>query len=203
MKRRTLLSAGGAAAALGGGVAAGLAAGAWPRPSAAGTTGIPDLPVIDQDGNRYRFYTDLVKGRVVTFNFFFSSCGPTCPLVTQNLLHVQELLGPRVGRDIFMYSITLWPEVDTPEFLRAYADQYGIGRGWRLLTGMPHHIERLRRRLGFARFDPELDRITEDHTGMLRYGNEALDRWGAAPALSRPEWIVKAISTALLEDAVA
>lgn len=201
MKRRAILSAGAVSAALGG-VALGTGIRARPTPGAA-PTAIPDLPVTDHEGRRHRFYTDLVRGRVVTLNFFFTGCGPTCPLVTQNLLRVQELLAPRIGRDIFMYSLTLWPEMDTPEVLRAYVAEHGIGPGWRFLTGAPEDIERLRRRLGFANADPELDRITDEHIGLLRYGNDALDRWAGCPALSRPEWIVKAITSAVAANPAA
>src|ERR1700750_318158 len=38
---------------------------------------IPDVEVIDQDGRRFRFYRDLVRGRIVTLNFIFTSCGDT------------------------------------------------------------------------------------------------------------------------------
>src|SRR5690242_2421588 len=92
---------------------------------------LPDVTVVDQEGRSYRFYDDLIRGRVVTLNFFFTSCGETCPLVTQNLAQLQDLLGPRCGRDVSMYSLTLQPEVDTPEVLRGYAEMYGVRPGWR------------------------------------------------------------------------
>jgi protein SCO1/2 len=50
-----------------------------------GHTQIPNTEVIDENGKAYRFYDDLVKDRVVMINFFFQSCGGTCPLTTQNL----------------------------------------------------------------------------------------------------------------------
>lgn len=158
---------------------------------------IPDVEVWTHDGRRLRFYDDLVKNRVVTFNFMFVGCGGVCPLVTANLRRVQELLDGRVGRDIFMYSITLRPELERPEDLRNYAQAHGIGSGWQFLTGAPADIERLRVRLGFTSLDPELDVIADEHTGLLRYGNEALDRWAATAALARPEWIAKAITSSV------
>ena len=163
-----------------------------------GPAALADLEVWTHEGERRLFYPDLVEGRVVTLNVFFTSCGDTCPLVTQNLRDVQDLLGARVGRDVFMYSITLQPELDTPEILRDYATMWDIGPGWQLLTGRPNDIERLRREIGFASRDPELDRVKDNHTGLLRYGNDRLDRWGACPALARPAWIVKAITSAAL-----
>ena len=154
-----------------------------PRAPAAGGGRLPNVTVVDQDGRPHRFYDDLVKGRVVTLNFFFASCGDTCPLVTQNLAQVQDLLGPRCGRDVFMYSLTLQPEVDTPEVLRDYAESYGSRPGWRFLTGAKDDIELLRRRLGFASADPELDVIKDEHTGLLRYGSDAARPLGRLPRL--------------------
>jgi protein SCO1 len=160
-------------------------------------TSIPNVVVWAHDGRKYLFFDDLVRGHVVVINFMFAGCGGICPLVTENLRRVQDLLGMRVGRDIFMYSITLWPELETPDVLRAYAEQHEVGRGWLLLTGAPPDVEHLRRGLGFVGPDPERDVIADEHTGMLRFGNAALDRWAGTPALGRPEWIVKAITSSM------
>jgi protein SCO1 len=160
---------------------------------------IPNVAVVDQHGQAYRFYDDLVKSKVVTLNFFYAECGGTCPLITENLRKVHELFGDRVGRDVFMYSITLQPENDTPDLLKHYAEVHGVGAGWKLLTGAAADIEELRQALGFTSPDPALDVIADSHTGMLRFGNERLQRWAGCPALARPEGIVYSISSALLD----
>jgi protein SCO1/2 len=157
--------------------------------------GIPDIEVTDQDGRAYRFYSDLIHDQVVMINFFFQSCGETCPLVTQNLRLVQDLLAARMGRDIFMYSITLQPIFDQPHILKDYAKLWEVRPGWKFLTGEPEKIEQLRRSLGFASLDPDYDLILDNHTGTLRYGNARLNRWAATPALARPEWIAKAVTS--------
>jgi len=192
---------GGAAVAAGAAAGIGLepaVAAAGPAPRPRGPKAIPNTPVVDQDGRAFRFYDDLVKDKVVLLNFFYTSCGETCPLVTENLRAVQDLFGDRVGRDVFMYSVTLRPELETPAILKDYAEQWSVKPGWSFLTGRPAEIEALRRGTGFASADPEDDLLLDNHTGMLRYGNAALDRWAGTPALSRPEWIVKAVTTALL-----
>ena len=171
------------------------------KPEARSITGrhprIPDVEVQAHDGSTYRFYSDLINERVVLINFMFVGCGDVCPLITANLRQVQDLLGGRVGRDIFMYSITLQPELETPEILGDYAAQHAVGPGWLFLTGEPASIEELRWALGFGNIDPELDIIKDEHTGLLRYGNDKLDRWSGCPALSRPEWIVKSITSSV------
>ncbi len=118
-----------------------------------GVAWFTDVEVTAQDGRSYKFYDDLLRGKIVLVNFFFTRCDATCPLVMENLAAVQELLGPRIGRDIFMYSITLQPEIDTPELLAAYARTYDAGPGWLLLTGRSNDIELLRHRLGFVEFE--------------------------------------------------
>jgi protein SCO1 len=51
----------------------------------------------------------------------------------------------------------------------------------------------LRRKLGFVDPDPAFDRDVSQHIGLIRYGNEAIDRWAACPAQSNPEQIAKSI----------
>ena len=55
-------------------------------------------------------------------NFIYTVCPDTCPLETARLTKVQRILGDRVGKDIFMYSITIDPDNDTPEVLAEYAE---------------------------------------------------------------------------------
>ena len=92
-----------------------------------------------------RFYDDLIKDKVVVINFMYAQCEGICVPVTQNLKRVQNLLGKRVGRDIFMYSITLKPEEDTPEKLKHYVQMHKLKPGWTFLTGKPDEIQTLRR----------------------------------------------------------
>ena len=158
---------------------------------------IPDVEVWTHTGRRARFRTDLVADHVVLLNVFFTTCGDTCPLVTQNLAALRELLGDRIGRDVFMYSISLLPELETPEVLREYAALHGIGPGWELLTGAPADVGLLRRGMGFTGPSPEADLLDDQHTGMLRYGSAALDRWSASPALLPPTTLARAIQNSL------
>ena len=147
---------------------------------------IPNVPVRTHDGRTVRFYDDLIRGRIVTVNFMYARCRNICPGMTQNLGAVQRALGARVGRDVFMYSITLKPEEDSPAVLRAYAAEHGVRPGWLFLTGAPDDVEALRRGLGFVDPDPALDADTSQHIGVVLYGNDALDRWAACPALTDP-----------------
>ena len=145
------------------------------------------------EGKTVRFYDDLLKDKIILVNFMYTECGDICPGMTQNLADVQKLLGDRVGRDIFMYSISLQPEHDTPERLKAYAETFDVGPGWLFLTGAREDIELLRHRLGFVDSDPVQDADLEQHIGTVRIANVPLHRWMMSPALLNPEAIVRSV----------
>jgi protein SCO1 len=132
---------------------------------------LPNLPVIDQDGNRYNFYDDLIKGRKVVINFIFASCTDICPLTTARMAMLQDKLKDIVGSDVFMYTITIEPEKDGPKELKAYANAFHIGPGWRFLTGKPADIQLIRDRLG------ERSRIKTEHRHEMLLGNESIGDW--------------------------
>jgi len=150
---------------------------------------LPNIPLTTQDGKRVRFYDDLVKNKIVTLNFFFTNCDKICPMVMANLSKVQNLLGSKVGRDIFMYSFTLKPEEDTVDVLKRTHNLYRAKPGWTYLTGTPNDMEKLRVALGFTYPDPAIDKDKEQHIGNIRYGNEPLMLWSACPGMARAGWI--------------
>lgn len=88
-----------------------------------------------------------------------------------------------MGKDVWFYSITLQPEIDTSDRLRAYAERFGVGPGWLFLTGKPDDIYRIRQNLGYwYPTDPAKDADMNRHIGLLLMGNEPYDWWGTAPA---------------------
>jgi len=153
----------------------------------------PNVKLQNQDGQEVRFYDDLIKDKIVTINFFYAKCEGICPTVTANLAKAQKILGDRVGKDLFMTSISLKPEHDTPAVLKEYADMFKARPGWSFLSGKPDDVEHLRRSLGFTNLDPRLDKDTSQHIGNVRMGNEPLMLWAACPGMARPEFIAKSI----------
>ena len=153
----------------------------------------PDVVLTTHEGKKVRFYEDLIKDKLVIINFMYAKCEGVCPGITTNLRRVQKLLGDRVGKDIFMYSFTLKPQMDTPEKMAEYAKMHKAGPGWLFLTGAPADMEDLRVKLGFTNPDPVDDADVTQHIGNIRYGNEALEWWGACPGMSRPDAIVQSI----------
>ena len=154
----------------------------------------PNLVLTTQEGKKVTFYDDLVKDKIVVFNMFYAKCEGICSPVTRNLVRVQNLLGDRAGKDIFFYSFSLKPKEDTVPALKHYAEMHKVKPGWLFLTGSADDMELLRRKLGFVDPDPELDKDTSNHIGVLKYGNEPLQRWGGCPGMQAPDAIAEAIS---------
>jgi protein SCO1/2 len=149
---------------------------------------LPNVPLITHTNRKVRFYDDLIRDRTVLINFMYVECTDGfCPTGTATLRKVQDLLGSRMGRDIFFYSITLQPGKDTPRVLKAYAGNFDVRPGWLFLTGRPADIDRLRRAQGFVDNDPQRDRDVKNHVAMARYGNDRLERWGGISLRSEPE----------------
>jgi protein SCO1/2 len=155
---------------------------------------LPNVTLETHEGRQVRFYDDLVKDRMVVINMMYANCSNLCPPNTANLLQVQQALRDRMGKEVFMYSLTLQPAIDKPLDLRRYMDKFGIGPGWTFLTGDPAHVDLLRRRLGFYTLGAAADADLRQHTGMLRIGHDARERWSMIPALAAPRQIVNSIS---------
>jgi len=153
----------------------------------------PNFELTTHEGKKVRFYDDLIKDKIVVINFMYAQCEGICVPVTQNLKRVQNLLGKRVGRDIFMYSITLKPDEDTPEKLKHYVQMHKLKPGWTFLTGKSDEIALLRKKLGFSDAKAKLDKDVTNHIGMIRYGNEAHQWWAMCPGQANPPWIVESI----------
>jgi protein SCO1/2 len=156
--------------------------------------GFPNVRLRTHRNEVVRFYDDLVKNKVVVVSFMYTRCEGRCPITISSVRRLQEALGPRAGRDVFLYSITLDPVNDTPAVLRDYAAVVGAGRGWRWLTGSVGDIEVIRRRLGFVDPDPRIDADKSQHSGLLLFGSDRADRWAACPALAKTERLITLLS---------
>ena len=97
-----------------------------------------------QHGEPVRFYDDLVKDKVVIINLIYTTCPKICPATTAQLAKVNDSQAPWMGEDVTMLSISIDPEVDSPERLKQYWELFGSKPGWLFLTGDYDEIEKLR-----------------------------------------------------------
>jgi len=158
----------------------------------------PNVELTTSDGAKVKFYDDLLKDRIVVLNLMYATCDGICPTTTSNLKSVRKILRQEVDHDVFIYSLTLKPEEDSPAALKAYARMHGVDDPhWLFLTGKPDEVDLLRHKLGFADPNPQVDRDKSRHSGMLRYGNEALSIWGTCQGSAEPDWIAQEIGFAV------
>ena len=158
--------------------------------SAQTSSHFPNVELITQDGKKVHFYDDLIKGKIVAIDLIYTTCHYSCPLETARLAQVQKKLGDRVGKDIFFYSISIDPENDTPEALKAYMEKFHIGPGWTFLTGKKEDIIFLGRRLGLYT-DASVN--ADGHIPHLLIGNEAIGQWIRGSALDNPSFQARMI----------
>ena len=162
------------------------------RLAADDTTGrFPNVTLTTQDGVDVRFYDDLVKGKIVAINLIYTTCQYACPLETARMAQVQKVLGDRMGREIFFYSITIDPEHDTPAVLKAYAEKFHAGPGWKFLTGTQADIDLISRKLGL--YAPPNPANPDGHLPYLLVGNEATGQWMRNSAVDNPNFLARTI----------
>lgn len=134
----------------------------------------PNVPLTTQDGETVRFFDDMIKDKIVAINFIYTSCPDSCPLETAKLVRVQDILGDRLGKDVFFYSISIDPENDTPHVLKEYRKKFGAR--WTFLTGKKSDITKLRRKLGL--YIEEIQKEgSNNHNVSMIIGNQKTGRW--------------------------
>lgn len=156
-------------------------AGAQPR--------FPETSVLDQNGQRLSFYSDLIKGRTVAINFIFTTCTTICPILAANFRTVQRELG-EANSSIRLISVSVDPENDTPESLKHFADRYHAGPNWTLVTGEKAAIDSLLGALGL----PVRNKI--EHTPTVLIGNDAAGYWQRVDGLASSAVVARAIRDA-------
>src|SRR5262245_45368029 len=160
-----------------------------------GANYFPNVPLVNQDGTTVHLYDDLLKGKAVAINLIYTRCKDECPLETARMVQLQHILGDRVGRDIFFYSISIDPEHDTPEVLKAYMEKYGVRPGWQFLTGKKEDIQLASRKLGLSRTN---DLVNPDgHAASLMVGNEPTGQWMRNSAEDNPPFLASTIGNFL------
>lgn len=169
----------GAGAAFGGAPDAGSGGAVW------GADYFPDTALITHEGKKVRFFSDLIKNKVVAINFIYTNCPDACSLETARLREVQKILGERVGRDVFIYSITIDPDYDTPQVLKRYAEKFQVGPGWLFLTGKEADITLLRKKLGLYNEEGRSEKLQEHNLSNI-IGNQATGQWMKSSPYENP-----------------
>jgi len=152
---------------------------------------IPDLQLLDQDGKQIHFYRDLIKGKVVAINFIFTTCTTICPPMAATFSKIQNQLGDRLGKDVYLISISVDPAVDTPERLKAWGAKFDAKPGWTFVTGNKPEMDQLLKALsGYSA-------RKEDHSPTILIGDEGKGMWTRANGLAKPALLVQLIEAVM------
>jgi protein SCO1 len=167
-----------------------------PHVGSPGTAIFTNALLRTHENKQVRFYDDLIRGKQVMINLMYASCEGFCPTITGKLAQVHEALKNRMGKDLFMYSITIKPEDDDPAALMHFAQMHeALLPGWTFLTGDPYDIETIRYRL-FSMDHIAIDLDPNSHTSSLRIINDSTNRWVEVNPMVGLNHILKVISWA-------
>jgi len=150
-----------------------------------------DVQLVNQNGEKMRFYSDLLQGKVVIINSFFATCRGSCLPMSRNLEKVQQALGNRLGKDVFIISISVDPLVDTPASLKEYARNLHARPGWFFLTGEKQNVDFALNKVG------QFVGHKEDHLNIFIIGNERTGLWKKAFGLAQSDELVKVVESVL------
>ncbi len=150
---------------------------------------IPDAQVLNQRGEQVRLYTDLIKGKVVLMNFFYTSCTYICQMQGDILSKIQVLLGDRLGKDVFLISISMDPQTDTPNKLRYWSNALNAKPGWTIVSSNAPEMSKM-----IADFTGDYPGPQEVHSSVIFAGNDRTGEWVAFDGLNGPESLVKMIN---------
>lgn len=147
----------------------------------------------DQNGEKLRLYDDLLKGKVVVVNAFFSTCQGVCSVTMPKIAELQAVAGDRLGKDVSFLSISVDPLTDTPAKLKKYAQGLGAKPGWHLLTGDREAVEQALGKFG------QYVEVKESHSNLLIIGNDRTGLWKKVLGLANNEDIAASFRS-VLED---
>jgi protein SCO1/2 len=169
-----------------------------PAPSASAESSaqkyFSDVVLVNQHGEKMRFYSDLLRGKVVIINSFFATCTGSCLPLTRNLEKLQQGLGARMGKEVNIISISVDPEVDTPASLKAYAKKLNAGPGWYFLTGTKESVEFALKKIGQFVDDKQA------HLNIFIIGNERTGLWKKAFGLAKSDELMKIVDSVLADE---
>src|SRR5687767_10409566 len=151
-----------------------------------------DVELINQDGEKVRFYSDVLKNKIVVINTFFTTCTGICPPMNRNFEKIQEALGDRLGKEAFLVSISVDPETDTPTRLKEYGRRFHARPGWIFLTGKKENVDWALYKLG------QYVEAKDSHNSIFIIGNEPKGLWKKAMGLAKADELIK-----IVEDVIA
>jgi protein SCO1 len=164
---------------------------AEPQANTAAQKYFSDVELINHEGSPMRFYSDLIKGKVVVISTFFAQCAGVCPILNRKIQAIQEALTERVGNDLHIISLTVDPQNDTPEKLSAYAKLFNAQPGWHFISGPEQNLRAALAKLGMNVSD------REQHSNTIIIGNDNTGLWKKAFGLAKEDELIRIVESVL------
>lgn len=101
---------------------------------------VPDVTLINQDGDKVRLKSLLETDHPVVVDFIYGTCTTICPVLSAGFLNLQRKVAASGGK-VKLISITIDPENDTPMIMKEYLQRYRAQPGWDFLTGSRADID--------------------------------------------------------------
>ncbi|HEY0142191.1 MAG TPA: SCO family protein [Thermoanaerobaculia bacterium] len=146
------------------------------------TPTLPDLEVTTHEGKKVRFYSDLVKDKVVAVNFVFTNCSTICPASGALFASLQKQ-----HERVHFISISIDPTVDTPKKLAAWSQQFRKNASWTLVTGSQANIDRIVKAFGASTARPQ------DHVPLTIVGSDVTRLWSRLYGFPGNEQLTKLV----------
>jgi protein SCO1/2 len=149
---------------------------------------IPDVTLVNQQGEPVKLYSDLMGNGVVVVNFIFTTCTTICPPMGAVFGQLQKLLHDRGHSGVRLISISIDPVTDTPDKLLAWGETFHAGPNWSLLTGDKADIDKVRRAFHSYTADKS------SHSSVAFIGNAAKGKWTTGISTGKVEDLFKLVA---------
>lgn len=145
---------------------------------------VHDMPLVDQDGRKVRFLSDVIGDRFVVIDTFYTTCVQICPILSATFEELQDRLGNRLGKEVVLVSFTVDPVTDIAPRLKEYAQQWNARPGWVFLGGEKGAVDQVLKGLGLYSSN------YIDHPSMFLVGDARGGTWTRFYGFASPEQIL-------------
>jgi protein SCO1/2 len=148
---------------------------------------VPDVELLDQDGEPGRFVSDRVGENLAAITFTFTNCTTICPVLDGIFKRLQAEITGDLGRDTVLLTVSVDPARDIPERLKLHAEKLGAEPGWSFLTGEKETVNGLLKALEV--YAPDI----LDHPPTVFVVDGRRDVWTRLSGFPKPAKIVEVL----------
>lgn len=148
---------------------------------------VPDVDLVNQDGETGKFVSDIIGDRLAAVTFTFTHCTTICPILDGIFKRVQNEIADDLGRDTLLLTVSVDPVRDIPERLKQHAEKLQAKPGWSFLTGEQQTVTGLLKELEV--WAPDI----WDHPPTVFVVDGRRDVWTRLSGFPKPTKIVEVL----------